>query len=75
MPNAGPPRQQGTDVGWGFAILAAVILMILVGWGWGGGQGRGWGRNQMAHMMPPAVSAGDGPATRTGAATQPWSGR
>ena len=64
MLNERPPRPSGTDAGWGFAILAAVIAVILVGWGWAG-QGRGWGRSdQMAHMMPPAVSSTNGPATR-----------
>jgi hypothetical protein len=71
MPDDVPPRRYGTDVGWGFAILAAVILMIIVGWGWSG-QGRGWGRgNQMAHMMPPAVSSTNGPATRAETASMP----
>ena len=64
MPNDGTPRPSGTDAGWGFAILAVVIVVILAGWGWAG-QGRGWGRsNPMAHMMPPAVSPTNGPATR-----------
>ena len=64
MPDDVPPRPFGTDAGWGFAILAAVIVVILLGWGWAG-QGRGWGRsNPMAHMMPPAVSPTNGPATR-----------
>jgi len=50
MPDDVPPRRYGTDVGWGFAILAAVILMIIVGWGWSG-EGRGWGRsNEMADI-------------------------
>jgi hypothetical protein len=40
MPDDVPPRQSETGIGWGFAILADVILMIIVGWGWGG-QGRG----------------------------------
>jgi hypothetical protein len=64
MPDDRPPRPSGTDAGWGFAILAVVIVVILAGWGWAG-QGRGWGRsNPMAHMMPPAVSPTNGPATR-----------
>ena len=64
MPDDMPPRPSGRDVGSGFAILAAVIAVILVGWGWAG-QGRGWGRgNQMAHMMTPAFSSTNGPATR-----------
>lgn len=64
MPDEVPQRREEDGVAWGFAVLAAVILMILVGWGWGG-NGRGWGRSdQMAHMMPPAASSADGPATR-----------
>lgn len=75
MPNNGTPRPSVTDAGWGFAILAAVIAVILVGWGWAG-QGRGWGRsNQMAHMMPPAVSSTNGPATRAAIAGMPSNGR
>ena len=75
MLNERPPRPSGTDAGWGFAILAAVIAVILVGWGWAGA-GRGWGRNnQMAHMMPPAVSSTNGPATRAETASMPSSGR
>jgi|GEM_PF-1978468 hypothetical protein len=75
MPDDVPPRPFGTDAGWGFAILAAVIVVILLGWGWAG-QGRGWGRsNQMAHMMPPAASSTNGPATRAGTASMPSSGR
>jgi hypothetical protein len=75
MPDDRPPRPSGTDAGWGFAILAAVIAVILTGWGWAG-QGRGWGRsNQMAHMMPPAVSSTNGPATRAETASMPSSGR
>ncbi len=30
MPDDRPPRPSGTDAGWGFAILAAVIMVILV---------------------------------------------
>jgi hypothetical protein len=57
------------------ASWAAVILMIIVSWGWSG-QGRGWGRNnQLAHMMPPAVSSTNGPATRSGMAGLPPNGR
>ena len=75
MPDDGSPGPAGTDAGWGFAILAAVIAVILVGWGWAG-QGRGWGRsNQMAHMMPPAVSSTNGPATRAETASMPSTGR
>jgi hypothetical protein len=67
-PEDPPSRQYGSDIGWGCAVLAAVILMIIVSWSWGG-QGRGWGRdNQLAHMMPPAVGATNGPATRSGLA-------
>jgi hypothetical protein len=74
MPDDVPPRQSETGIGWGFAILAAVILMIIVGWGWGWGWG--WGRgNQIAHMMPPAVSTTNGPATRAETANQPSTGR
>jgi hypothetical protein len=61
-----PPNQFGNGIGWGFGVLAAVVLIVIISWGWGG-QGRGWGRdNQLAHMMPPAVSAANGPATRSG---------
>jgi hypothetical protein len=75
MSDDGPLRPSGTDAGWGFAILAAVIAVILVSWGWAG-QGRGWGRsNQMAHMMPPAVSSTNGPATRSETASVPSNGR
>jgi hypothetical protein len=64
MPDEVPPRQDDMSVGWGIAILAAVIVVIIAGLGWGG-QGRGWGRSsEMAHMAPPAVSSSDGPATR-----------
>jgi hypothetical protein len=64
MPDEIPPPRYDMSVGWGFAILAAVIATIMLGWGWGG-HGRGWGRgNEMAHMMPPAVNFADGPATR-----------
>jgi len=49
--------------------------VILAGWGWAG-QGRGWGRsNQMAHMMPPAVSSTNGPATRAETDSMPSNGR
>jgi len=75
MPDDMPPRPSGRDVGSGFAILAAVIAVILVGWGWAG-QGRGWGRsNQMAHMMPPAVSSTNGPATRADTDSMASTGR
>ncbi len=68
-------RQYAASVGWSFGILAAILVVILIAWGWGS-PGRGWGRgNQLAHMMPPAVSPADGPATRTGAATLPPNGR
>ena len=40
MPDDRPPRPSGTDAGWGFAILAAVIAVILVGWGWAGAGAR-----------------------------------
>jgi hypothetical protein len=75
MPNGLPPRQHESGAGWGFAVLAAVVLIIVVSWGWGG-QGRGWGRdNRLAHMMPPAVSPMNGPATRSGMAGAPTNGR
>lgn len=61
-------------MGWGFAVLAAVMMMILIGWGWGS-QGRGWGRgDQIAHMMPPSAGPSNSPASRTGAPTPPISG-
>jgi hypothetical protein len=71
MPEETPRRRYEGNVGWSFGILAAVIVVILIGWGWGG-QGHGWGRDQMAHMAPPAVSSSDGPASR---AWSPPSGR
>jgi hypothetical protein len=59
-----PPRRNGSDIRWAFAVLAAIIVMLLVGWGWSG-QGRGWGRgNEMAHMMPPVGAGMNGPASR-----------
>jgi hypothetical protein len=64
MPDEVPGPDHDHDVGWGFGVLAVVLVLILLGWGWGS-SGRGWGRdNQMAHMMPPAASSADGPATR-----------
>ncbi len=60
-----PPRPVEGDVRWSFAVLAAVIIMIIIGWGRGDGNGRGWGRSdQTAHMMPTAAGPTDGPATR-----------
>jgi hypothetical protein len=56
--------QRESGVGWGIAVLGAVLMFILLAWGFGG---HGWGRGgQLAHMMPPAVSSENGPATRTG---------
>ncbi len=65
MPDELPPPRYDTGIGWSFALLAAIIGIIVVAWGWGG-HGRGWGRdNQLAHMMPPAAGgSNDGPATR-----------
>ena len=64
MPDEVPPRRSGDmSVAWSFAVLAAVIVLIFVGWGFGG-RGGGWGRNEMAHMLPPAVSSANSPATR-----------
>jgi len=64
-------RQRRESIGWGFAVLAAILVIIFIGWGWSG-QGRGWGRNnQMAHMTPPAVNADNGPATRSNSASGP----
>ena len=69
MPDDLPSQQRENGIGWSFGILAAVILMIIISWGFGG-HGRGWGRdNQLAHMMPPAVSSDNGPATRSNAAS------
>jgi hypothetical protein len=64
-----PSQPSGSGVGWGMAVLGAVLFVILIALGFGG-HGHGWGRdNQLAHMMPPAVgSSADGPATRSGAA-------
>ncbi|HTV31371.1 MAG TPA: hypothetical protein VMF32_26805 [Xanthobacteraceae bacterium] len=62
VPHTMPSRRSG--VGWGIAVLAAVIVVIMIGWGWSG-HGRGWGRrNQIAHMMPPVSAGMNGPATR-----------
>ena len=59
----------------GFRHFGRGHVVIVVGWGWAG-QGRGWGRsNQMAHMMPPAVSSTNGPATRAETASVPSNGR
>lgn len=69
MRNTRPSRQSDLGAAWGFAVAAAVIVIIMIGWGWTG-QGRGWGhRTQLAHMMPPAVSSNDGPATRSNSAS------
>jgi hypothetical protein len=68
MPDDTPSRPTERGFGWGFGIFAAVILLIIVSWAFGG-HGRGWGRqNGLAHMMPPAVGADNGPATRSNAA-------
>jgi hypothetical protein len=65
-------RHYDLSAAWGFAIAAAVIVIIMVGWGWTG-HGRGWGRNnQLAHMMPVAVSSSNGPATRSNSASANW---
>ena len=64
MPEEAPRQGDRSAVGWGLAVLAGVILIILLGWGFGG-NGHGWGRNEMAHMMPPAAGVpATGPATR-----------
>jgi hypothetical protein len=50
------PHPRAGGVGWGFGILAAVIIIIIFGWRWGDDNGRGWGRSdQLAHMMPTAA--------------------
>jgi hypothetical protein len=68
MPDDTPSRPAERGFGWGFGIFAAVILLIIVSWAFSG-HGRGWGRNNgLAHMMPPAVGADNGPATRSNAA-------
>ena len=64
MPDEVPQRRETSSVGWGFAVLAAVIVIIMIGWGVGG-NGGGWGRSEMAHMTPPAGNSDDGPATRS----------
>jgi hypothetical protein len=65
MPEELPPRPFRGGAGWAFAVLAAVIIMMIIGWGWGGDNGRGWGRgDQLARRMPTAAGPTDGPATR-----------
>ena len=52
-----------SGTGWGFGVLAAVVLLILLSYGFGN-NGR-WGESGgIAHMMPPVASSNDGPATR-----------
>jgi hypothetical protein len=65
MPDDEVPPPPFENVGWGFAVLAAVVAIILLSWS-ASDRGRGWGRdNQLAHMMPPAAaSPNDSPATR-----------
>jgi len=64
MPDKAPQRPYQSGVGWGFGVLAAVIVLIVLSWGFGS-NGRGWGESdRMAHMMPPAAGSSDGPATR-----------
>ncbi len=58
------PRPAEGGVGWGFAVLAGVIIMIIIGWGWSDGNGRGWGRSDQLAHMPTAAGPTDGPATR-----------
>jgi hypothetical protein len=56
-------RINTSGTGWGFGVLAAVILLILLSYGFGN-NGR-WGTDGgIAHMMPPVASSNDGPATR-----------
>jgi hypothetical protein len=61
MPDDAPQRREG--VGWGFGVLAAIIILIIVSWASGGKNG--WGRDPLAHMAPPASLSNDGPATRS----------
>ena len=60
MPENAPEHRDG--VGWGFGVLAAIIVLIAISWASGGKNS--WGRNQLAHMAPPATYPNDGPATR-----------
>jgi hypothetical protein len=56
-------RRSGESIGWAFAVLAGLLLLIALGWG-AGSNGRGWG-DQMAHMPPPLPEPSmDGPASR-----------
>jgi hypothetical protein len=61
MPENAP--QRGEDMRWGFGVLAAIIVLIIVSWA--SGAKNGWGqRNQLAHMAPPVAYLNDGPVTR-----------
>jgi hypothetical protein len=58
-----PQRINTSGTGWGFGVLAAVVLLILLSYGFGN-NGRWGGRDGIAHMLPPVASSNDGPATR-----------
>jgi hypothetical protein len=62
-PDKNPERANPSGIGWGFGILAAIVVLILLSYGLG--NNARWGENnRIAHMMPPASSSSDGPATR-----------
>jgi hypothetical protein len=56
-------RINTSGTGWGFGVLAAVVLLILLSYGFGN-NGRWGSGGGIAHMMPPVASSNDGPATR-----------
>ena len=57
-------RINTSGTGWGFGVLAAVVLLILLSYGFGN-NARLAERDRIAHMTPPIASSDDGPATRT----------
>ena len=60
-----------TGLGWGFGVLAAVIVLIMVGWALSN-NGCGWGESdRIAHIAPPSANSADGPATRAWRSNKP----